>query len=266
MTDNISDTLSDNIGEGIVGELQRMREVAAGLRQRLARARAGGPPQVEATDRTGAVRAVLDADGLPEAIRVADDWQGRLAAGDLGPAVIEACQAAGAKRMAAWSQALHTDDDRDSDRDGLHWPVSVPTDPLPARLRGQVAQARPRPIDALAEDMIAAFDRVDQIAAASPLARTVTGRDASARLAVTLSAAGLVSCAAPKAWVGQQTGSTLTSALGQALSAARDALAGTAGGSDRAGQPGQPAELGRLDQVFAEALAILTNPKRLTGS
>jgi hypothetical protein len=144
--------------------------------------------------------------------------------------------------------------------------VSVPTDPLPARLRGQVAEARPRPIDALAEDMMAAFDRVDQIAAASPLARTVTGRDASARLAVTLSAAGLASCTAPKAWVGQQTGSTLTSALGQALSAARDALAGTAGDPDPAGQPGQPDELGQLDQVFAEALAILTNPERLTGS
>jgi hypothetical protein len=167
MTDNISDTVSDNIGEGILGELQRMREVVNGLRQRLARARVGGPPQVEATDRTGAVGVVLDSDGLPEVIRVADDWQGRLDAGDLGPAVIEACQAAGAKRMAAWSQALHTDDDRD----GLHRPVSVPTDPLPARLRGQVAEARPRPIDALAEDMMAASDRVDQIAAGRRLHR-----------------------------------------------------------------------------------------------
>src|SRR5690348_1369019 len=134
MTDNISDNASDNVGDSIVGELQRMREVAAELQQRLARARAGGPPQVEATDRAGAVRAVLDADGLPEVIRVGDDWQGRLDAGDFGPAVVEACQAAAAKRMAAWSQALHSD----GDRDGLHRPVSVPTDPLPARLRGQV--------------------------------------------------------------------------------------------------------------------------------
>jgi hypothetical protein len=57
--------------------------------------------------------------------------------------------------------------------------------------------------------------------------------------------------------------STLTSAFGQALSAARDELARTVGGHDPEGQPNQ---VGQLDQVLAEALAILTIPERLSGS
>jgi hypothetical protein len=245
----------------VLGTLQQFQRYAAGMQNLLAQAQAGMPERAEARDRSGAVRAVLGRDGLPESIVVEADWQQRLAADGFGAAVVEACQAAAGDRMAAWSRALHAEGlqaraDRLRDEPAVHSPPA-PVDPLPPGLRRQADQARPRALEYLVEDVLQAADRVEEFAAASPLFATGTGADASGRLVVTVSQAGLVSCEAEPRWVGQQRGTALTSALREAIGRARADLA-------RASQSPDPA--GGLDQLFAEALAILNDPQRLAQS
>ncbi|SDY98545.1 hypothetical protein SAMN05444365_104439 [Micromonospora pattaloongensis] len=245
----------------ILSSLQQFQQYAVGMQNLLAQAQAGVPERVEATDRSGMVRAVLGRDGLPESITVEPDWQHRLTADGFGAAVLEACQTAAGERMAAWSQALQADGLRarvDRMREDLaERPAPAPADALPAELRHQWDRARPRGLEYLVEDVLRAADRVDEFAAASPLAVSGTGTDASGRLVVTVSKAGLVSCEAEPRWAGQQRGTALTAALREAVAMARADLA-------RASQPSH--STGELDQLLTEALAILNDPQRLAQS
>jgi hypothetical protein len=245
----------------ILSSLQQFQQYAVGMQNLLAQAQAGVPERVEATDRSGMVRAVLGRDGLPESITVEADWQHRLAADGFGAAVVQACQTAAGERMAAWSQALQADGLRaQADRmreDLAEQPTLAPADPLPGQLRHQLDRARPRALEHLVEDVLRAADRVDEFAAASPLAAMGTGTDASAQLIVTVCKAGLVSCEAEPRWAGQQRGTALTTALREAVAMARTDLA-------RASQ--HPHSTGELDQLLTEALAILNDPQRLAQS
>jgi hypothetical protein len=240
------------VTDDIVRELRDIQRVTAGLQERLGRARSAGRPQVEATDRSGAIRVTVDADGLPDSVRVDSAWRNCLEPAGFATALVEACQAAAGQRMTSWSQALHNQHAARHQTE-----PAAEDDPLPAALRERINQVDPRPVDKVTEDVLAAFDRVAEFAAASPLTRMATGTDTSGRITVTVSKAGLVSCTAGDAWVSQQTGSTLATALNEALSAARAALA------EALAEPG-PA--GQLDDLLAEALAILQDPRRFTDS
>jgi DNA-binding protein YbaB len=249
------------VADDIIGELHELRRYAAGLRDSIAQAQATAPQRAEATDGSGTVRVVLGSDGLPESIHVDADWRRRLDAAVFGDAVVEAFQAAVGERLAAWSRSLDGEGLRSraerlrADSDDQR-PIEA-TDPLPPAMRDAVAGARPRALDVLAEDMMRALDSVGELATASPLVVTGSGSSGSGHLAVTLSKAGLVSCTAQARWVSQQSGSVLTTALGEALAEARADLAAAVEAPDPAHQ---------LDQLFAEALAILTDPQRLAGS
>jgi hypothetical protein len=247
--------------DDIIGELHRLRRYAAGLRDSIAQAQASAPQRTEATDGSGAVRVVLGPDGLPESLRVEGDWQRRLDPAAFGDAVVEAFQVAAGERMAAWSSTLddagwrsRADRSR-ADPDDERQPAV--TEPLPVAMRDAMADARPRALDALAEDMMRALDGVQETVGATPLIVTGSGASDSGRLVVTLSRAGLVSCTAQARWVSRQSGPTLTAALNHALSAARADL-GTAAEA--------PNPVGQLDHLFAEVLAILTDPQHLTSS
>ncbi|GAA1809209.1 hypothetical protein HC028_26015 [Planosporangium flavigriseum] len=243
------------MADDIIDQLHELRRYAAGLRDSIVRAQSNAPQRAEGRDSSGAIRAELGPDGVPESVFVDADWSRRLDAARFGAAVVEACQAAARERMAQWSRALDGQDWR-SRADGLRGDEPRPdTDPLPAGVRDAVSEVRTRPIDELAEDMMRAFDGVGELAAASPLLVTGAGASGSGRLVVTLSKAGLVSCSAEARWVSQQSGSMLTTALSEALAAARGDLARAAGAPNPAAQ---------LDQLFAEALAILADQQRPT--
>jgi nucleoid-associated protein YgaU len=96
--------------EEILRDLARLRNYAAGLQQVMADFQQAAPERSQGTDRSGAVRAVLGADGLPEAIRVDAHWGNRLRAGSFGAAVVEASETAMRERGAAWSRALKGSD------------------------------------------------------------------------------------------------------------------------------------------------------------
>jgi hypothetical protein len=280
--------------EDIVGQLQQFQQYAAGLHGLLEQAQASAPPVAEGTDRSGAVRAMLGPDGLPEWIRVEADWQHRLAPQAFGQAVAEACQVAGSARLAAWSaalqdQGLRSAADRLQVDDEAPLPTEplpteplpaepLPAEPLPSEWRRRIEEVRPRPLAELTEDVLRALDGVGELAAApAPVAASGTGSDDSGRVSVTVSEAGLISCAANVRWASAQTGSALTTALAQALgaadtdlaraiTAANSTAANSAAANSTAADATAPNSADNLDQLLAEALAMLSNPERLADS
>jgi hypothetical protein len=117
------------------------------------------------------------------------------------------------------------------------------------------AAERPRRLDEVAEDAIQALDYVGENARSVAAPPQGTGTAAHGRLVLTATGSGIATCTADPRWTAEQTGSSLSTALGHALSAARDDLR-------RAGQQPVPA----LDptRLLGEALAFLTDPHRLT--
>lgn len=242
--------------EDLIRGLRQLQQRVLRLQESIARAEAAVPSQARATDRTGAVEVALDRDGLPKSVEVADDWQHRLGQADFGEAVVEASQAAAAERI---REPLRAFRDAPGPRtpsgtaDGLDGEtISVPSE----FVRTKVAHARPRSVDTLAEEVLAAFDRIPEIAAASPLTASGTGRDRSGHVTVVLSRSGLLSCTADPEWLSHRPGRVLAAAVEQAVGAARAHLERTIANL-------QPAD---VDRLWAEALAFLGDPDRLANS
>jgi hypothetical protein len=217
-------------------DLTRVRQEAA----RAARLRSGidgaAPARSEGTDRSGVVAVVLGPDGLPETIQVHARWRERLAAGSFAAAVAEACQAAMRERGAAWARALDSADwQRQLVRFDLEPAEQAPQSALaPEAFRRYDGGPLPSVLG-VAEDVISAFDAA---MAAAERARAEpprgTGINAERTVALTLSPGGRVACRADARWVHRQTGPALSSALGQALAAARQNLGRASGSEDAA--------------------------------
>lgn len=202
----------------ILQELRELERRAGAIHDLFAGAAAQAPGRTEGTDRTGTVRVVLDGDGLPAAITVAEGWQDVLAESEFGRAVRDAFTAAIRSRMALWSQAVAASGPRDRTGDP---PPDVPV--VPPR----------RPFAEVLEDVLRAGEQV----ATAPVPAGV-GRDESGRLVLTLAPSGLVSCEAPAHWLAFQPAEALNLALAQAVRAARASLA-TARGATAPQRPSQ---------------------------
>jgi hypothetical protein len=249
------------VTDDLMRELAQIQQYAAGLQGLLATVQAEAPRSSEGTDRTGTIRVFLDSDGVPSSFRVESGWNRKIAAEHFGGAVLEAFQAAIAERLAVWTSALNEQGwaaQADQLRLDLEEQPAVSTPrEIPPALRRPTEVVNPRPIDQVAEDMIKAFDQVGSFAAPSSQATTGTGSSRSGKLVLTLSKTGLVSCTADSEWVSAQTAATLMNALGEALSAAR---------TDLENSTPRPAPSGSLDRLFAEALALLRDPRRVVDS
>lgn len=90
----------------LLRELSQIQQYAAGLQGLLENAQARAPLSSEGTDRSGVVRVLLDADGLPISFRVEAGWHRKLTAVAFCGAVMEAFQAAMGVRLAIWTRTL----------------------------------------------------------------------------------------------------------------------------------------------------------------
>lgn len=246
----------------LMRELAQIQQYAAGLQGLLATAQAEAPRSSEGTDGTGTVRVFLGPDGLPNSFRIESGWNRKIPADGFGGAVLEACQAAMGERLAVWTRTLE-DQGWQAQADRLRvdldeQPSTSGAGEVPSVFRHPVEDVTPRPIDQVAEDMIKAFDHVGDLAAPPAQATGGSGASRSGKLVLTLSKAGLVSCTADPEWVSGQTAATLMNALGEALDAARADLANSTVGA--------AAPSGSLDRLFAEALALLRDPRRVVDS
>jgi hypothetical protein len=261
------------MSEDVVAELRRLQRYASGLRSLLDDAQSQVPDRAEGADRTGVVRVLLAADGLPREIRVASGWHRRLAADRFADAVAQAGTDALSARLTAWSATLEQQDWQgraERLRDPGSQPLSGGSGGIPPALRGPAAAGSPSPahpgrpappgaprrsLGELTEEMIRAFDTT--AAATAKPADPKVGTGTSGGLTITVSRTGPVACDADPRWVAEQTAARLTTALGKALAAARADL-------DRAVADENPA--GPLDGLLAEALSMLADPARLTKS
>ena len=250
--------------ENLTTELSRLQRYASALHGLLQQAQAWSPDSAQGTDGSGAVRMTVGADGLPVSICVASDWNRRIRPDAFAAAVMGASQAAQGEWMASWISALEREGWQAKAgrlRAGLDGPAGASVPPPPA-YRPDPAGVRPRPLDVLAEDALAAFGAVEKLPPPSLAAVQGTGRSAEGRFVIVLSRGGIVSCSADPAWVPEQTPDMLANAFAEALAAARGALAEAAdAASQRAARTAD-----QLTGLFTEAVALLTEPRRLTES
>ncbi|MGH3811574.1 MAG: hypothetical protein ACRDUV_03825 [Pseudonocardiaceae bacterium] len=245
----------------LMRELAQIQQYAAGLQDLLATAQAEAPRSGEGTDGTGSIRVFLGPDGLPNSFRIESGWNRKIPAEGFGDAVLEAFQAAMGERLAVWTRTLEEQGwQAQADRlrvDLDEQPSVSGQEEVPSAFGHPVEDVTPRPVDQVAEDMIKAFDQIGDLAGRPPQASGGTGSSRSGKLVLTLSRAGLVSCTADPEWVSAQTAATLMNALGEALTVAR---------ADLENSTAQAAPSGSLDRLFAEALALLRDPRRVVDS
>ncbi len=242
----------------ILRDLARLRRYGGGLQDLLGELQRMAPERSEGTDPSGAVRAVLGPDGLPETIRVSPYWKEKTPAEAFGEAVTAACLAAIRQRGAQWAETMRRSgwqerlDRLDTDPDDA---ATGDPDPVPAAFR-RANQAPSRPLDVLAEESITLLDAAMRpVPAPQPSA---AGTNRGGTLEITLSAGGQVSCRADARWVSQQSGAQLSAALTDALAAARDRLTAAASTQVVSGVSGAKAE-----GLLQEILAVLADPQRL---
>ncbi|WP_413103528.1 YbaB/EbfC family nucleoid-associated protein [Streptomyces sp. Inha503] len=250
------------MSEDIIRELQQFQQHAENLRQLMSDMHDQVPRSSEGTDAQGAVSVTLGGDGLPESIKLASDWQRRRRAEDLGGAVVEAFESAMSDRMERWSRSLEQsgweeragqlDDDFDSPAS------STPSRPVPEISDHDVRHVLHRPVDESIEDVLTAFDTVDQLDADSFLPPQVKGESAARRVAITLTAHALVSCEVDPQWAAGQSVVRLNQALNEALNNAREKVSSAV-------SPGAAGVANlHVGGLMNEFLAIIKNPQHFT--
>ncbi|MBP2322851.1 DNA-binding protein YbaB [Kibdelosporangium banguiense] len=236
--------------DDLIKELQQLQQYAAGLQGLIANAEANAPARAEGTDSTGAVHVVLGPNGVPKSFRVEGDWERKLKPEAFGDAVVGAFQAAMDERLKAWSATL-SKDDWQSKVDNLDRRPEVPV-----MFQGPKFSGKPRSLDALAEEMIKAFDDAEKVPDL-PEPNNAVGTAGGGKLVLTLSKSAVVSCVADSRWVSAQTATRLTNALSEALAMATRELEKLS----PAQEPANP-----LDRLIGETFALLSDPQRLADS
>lgn len=246
---------------GIQDDLQRLRQRADALQGLMRELENATPSRSEGTDTSGAVRAVLGPDGLPEAIRVHASWQEKIAAQSFAAAVVDACQQAMRNRGAAWTETL----EHNSWQERVNQLSEAQSEPF--RSASAAFSAAPEPgldtppprgLDDLAEEAISLLDEVasGMRPAAQPL--QATAANSRRTLILELSPGGRVSCSVDARWAADRSGAQLTQELIAVLAEARQQL------KDRTGQ--QAARTGDLaaqaNRLFTDSLAFINRSAR----
>ena len=206
---------------------ERLGRALPALQELVDESRTRGAEPVSCTDATGTVHVALAADGLPDSIRVGEDWRRAVGAAGLAAAVTEACHRGEADRSERVAAALH----------GRRWPeraVGIFTyiagngaPPLTSP-RGATptwsapAFAGTRSLLAAAEQIAAAHPSGD--GPADPVPPQRPGAGAHGRLTLTLTGLGTITCDADPDWVAGQEARDLDDALASALTALRSDL------------------------------------------
>jgi hypothetical protein len=249
----MGDVMADDFSRDIL----KMQQYAEGLQSLLEGTNQAVSADVDGTDASGAIVAVLGGDGLPTSLTVDYDWKRHLRPEAFGNAVVQAAHAAANRRLEIWAQSLDEGGwaeqaEQLRQRIEAEPPADAPSQEEPAAGKPAAGKpatdepaARPRSLDEVTREMLSATNDLDALLDA-PLAQGV-GTTGYGKLEVTLSTNGLVSCNADQFWVSDKTGEELTEALAIALAAAREDLARAV----------RATPVGQLGRLLDEALALL---------
>lgn len=245
------------MNDELMRQFAQLQRYTAALHQLIATAREQSPLHSAGADATGAVRVELGPDGLPTTFRVDGRWHRMLAPEEFGAAIVQACQAAIAERLAQWSESLRSNGWQQQAARLRGGPDAQPATPMarvPAAFRRPLPDVTPRSLGQITEDVLAAFD--DTARLSPPATPGGTGAAAGGKLVITLSPTGLTSCTADGRWVAEQTAARLMNALSEALAAAKADL-------DHHTRPAPERPSDGMDRLLAEAMALLTDPRKL---
>lgn len=220
----------DNSATSTAHDLERLAQRAAGLQATMRGIQDAAPERTKGTDRTGAVRVAVGADGLPESIQVDERWATQIRPHALGTAVTEAFQNAAHRRGEAWSRIF--------ERASTGQPESpMPQPTAVSGIGGMPRTSAPRPLSEIAEEVIARFDSMMAAPRPGTAPAQAQGTTSGRALVLSLTESGRMSCAIDAEWASGQSGSQLNQALETALASARTELqnrvAGNAISADR---------------------------------
>ncbi|MER5275884.1 hypothetical protein ABT025_09005 [Streptomyces sp. NPDC002809] len=248
------------MNEEFIQGLQHFQQQALNLQNMMASLQDQMPQGAEGTDAQGAVTIRLAADGLPEFIKAASDWQRRQPPEAIGAVVVEAYGAAMSSQMEGLSRSFD-EADWQAKADRMDGALATPGPSGPSAAAGvpepDLRYVVPRSLDEVTEDMLSAFGAVEQLAMEVPEPVHATGKSTAHRVVLTVAKGGLVSCEVDPQWAMKQSSIGLNQAFEEALADARvklSALEATAGDG--------VANL-QLGSLLNEALAILSDPRRL---
>ncbi|MFF1914599.1 hypothetical protein ACFVYE_23890 [Streptomyces sp. NPDC058239] len=246
--------------EEFIRGLQQFQQHALNLQNMMTDMQNRMPQGGEGTDAQGAVTVRLAADGLPEFIRAASDWQRRQDPEVVGAAVSEAYGAAMSQQMTAWAQAFE-DGNWQAKADQLDSQAAQPATSAAPAMQPEIPERDlryviSRPLDELAEDVLSAFDVVDRMGETASEPAEVEGTSAGRHVTLVVTKGALRSCEVDRQWAAGQSYIGMNQAFEEALADARDKLSSTeaAGGDGIAGL--------QVDSLLDEALAMLRNPQR----
>ncbi|GAA1962371.1 hypothetical protein [Amycolatopsis minnesotensis] len=244
----------------LMAQFSRMRHYVSALGELIKSAQAQAPGRAEGSDHSAAVHVKVGADGLPESFHITTDWAEWITPEDLASSVLEAFGAATTNRLDAWTENLEDSEFlatvRELDGGPEKFPRTARNRDVPATASDPaVPEVEPRAPDLIAEDAIKAFENVQRSAnTAPPPESTGTGAAAGRKVSITLSKFALLSCAIDPGWAARQTATGLMNSLATALGRAKSDLAGK---TDAASTMDSG-----VDGLFAEAIALLRNPRR----
>jgi len=268
-----ADRLSESIDsatdpDAVTGEVARFQQGIWALNSLLAGVPAADAEvdapreRREATDTSGAVRAVAAPSGLLESVELDDDWRRLVGSEGLSAAVEEACRNALAPRDDEAAAAEPAPDDRRARLDRADQVLAFVegTGEPPADVPGvDISRVRPRPYAEIVDEVYRAIDVADSIAAQWDLPDSAEGTAPAARLTLTVAPFGLVSCTADPEWVGRQETADLNDALRDAVRSLSSGPAGQLTGSPLAALNALP----DLTRVLTELQALIADPDKL---
>ncbi len=237
--------------------LQQDQLQAAGLQDVAISMQPPAMPPVERGDRADAFLLRLDEDGVPDRIRVANDWSQRVRPEDIGQAVLEAYGGAVGAYMHAWAQHL----ERSNWEERMRRSATGISDQAP-KARPTEREAPPPSMDEIAESAIAALRTAVTPPSVDADERETTRVNAARRAVITLPQGRMTACQVDARWAKRQSSQSLAGALGRALKRAREELRQR----KQAEEAARAAQAERAQALFGDALQILKNPQRFSGT
>lgn len=239
-------------------ELGQFQQHASRLQAVVSQMNSDLPEAADGRDAHGAVEVRVRNDGLPQRIAAASDWQRRCGPEQLGAAVVDACGAAAFALISAWSRGLASRDWR-AGASGVNSPAAVGPFDEASPMLGQSherdrRQVVARPLDEVAEDVIASLTHLDNPAADAGEGVPVRGSDAGRHVSITLSPGSLSACEVDSEWARKQSSFRLNRAIEEARRDAHNALRQSQASDSMAGSQQQ------LSSLLDEAMATLHDP------
>jgi hypothetical protein len=213
------ETHDEKLYDRVLTTLQRRQRAMRALGQLISEAQAYTGGVSEGTDGTGTVRAVVAADGMPQAITVDPEWRRRVGADGFAAAVTQACAVATTTGIGALA-SLNLDGLVKRADDFLQY-LSGNAGP-PAGLHEDASDTRasdgPRWTAEVADFVLAdlaAYGAVDR--PGDPAEQRCVGSAEHGRLTLTFGGETPLRCDADPDWVGRQSTDDLNSALTAAV-------------------------------------------------